>query len=109
VHADSEKKPVSPGRRGGVVIRATTPNALALQKLREELDPYLQRIYPEMLTSTAPPTRDDILDVMIKLQAVTPSGRYVAEIAMEIITSLVAMIDVDQLEPGEPANYSEES
>lgn len=86
-----------------------TPNTLALQKLREELDPDLQRMYPEMLTAVAPPTRDDILDVMIKLQAVTPSVRYVAEIAMEIITSLVAMIDVDQLEPGEPVNYSEES
>ena len=69
--------------------RATTPNVPALQRLREELDPDLQRMYPEMLTAVAPPTRDDILDVMIKLQAVTLSVRYVAEIAMEIITSLV--------------------
>lgn len=72
-------------------------NSQALHQLRDQLDQDMQRMYPELLTAVAPPTRADILDLMVKLDAITCTGRVVPEFAMQVISGLVAMIDVERL------------
>ena len=92
--------------------RATTPNAPALQLLRDQLHPSLLPLYPELLTEAeAPPTRRDVIQALEQLDALSSLTGIsnTALFAMDVIGSLVAMIDVERLEPGEPANYSEES
>jgi hypothetical protein len=94
------------------VSRAITPNALALQQLREELHPSLLQLYPELLTATAaPPTRREVIEVLEQLDALSSLTGIsnTALFAMDVIGSLVAMIDVDQLEPGAPRQTCVES
>lgn len=88
---------------------AITPDAQALQHLRAQLHPDLQRQYPELLTAVAPPTRRDVLDVLEMLEALAyGGGRNACEFAMEVISSLVAMIDLQHLALAEPANNTKE-
>jgi hypothetical protein len=102
VHPGAEEKPVSPRCRRCEVSRTTTA-VPALQLLREQLDPDVQRMYPELLTAVAPPTQRDVIDVLEQLEALGyGGGRNTCDFAMEVISSLVAMIDVDALEPMEP-------
>ncbi len=91
---------------GAVEINASTlPSSSAtltpaLQQLRAELDPEIQQMYPDLLTTEGvKPTREDVLDVIVKLQAITiiDGVRNVSEFAMEVISGLVAMIDVERL------------
>ena len=92
--------------------RATTPNAPALRQLRDQLHWSLLPLYPELLTTAAaPPTRREVIEVLEQLDAISYSTGIsnTALFAMDVIGSLMAMIDVDQLEPGEPANNSQES
>jgi hypothetical protein len=86
------------------VSRATTPNAPALQQLREQLHPCLLPLYPELLTPVEPPTVRDVIDVLEQLEAISYATGIsnTAHFAMDVISSLVAMIDLDRLEPGAP-------
>jgi hypothetical protein len=84
----------------------------ALQQLREELHPYLLPLYPELLTpAAAPPTRRELIEVLEQLDAISYATGIsnTAHFAMDVISSLVAMIDVGQLEPGDPRQTSVES
>lgn len=92
--------------------RATTPNAPALQQLRDQLHPSLLPLYPELLTAAAAPlTRREVIEVLEQLDAIShvTGISNTAHFAMDVIGSLLAMIDLERLEPGKPANYSEES
>lgn len=89
--------------------RTTTPNAAALQQLRHELHPCLLPLYPELLTPAAPPTRRDIIDVLEQLDALSSLTGIsnTALFAMDVISSLVAMIDLQQLALAEPDSNTE--
>lgn len=79
------------------------PNA-ALQQLRDELHPSLLPLYPQLLTPVTPPTRRDVIDVIEQLDAITCATGIsnTALFAIDVINSLMAMIDVERLEPGAP-------
>lgn len=98
--ADVEKLTGGAIKPDNATVGATlgTPTS-GLQQLREQLDPDLQRMYPDLLTTEGvKPTRDDVLDVMVKLQAMIPAvGPAAPEFGMEVISGLVAMIDVERL------------
>jgi hypothetical protein len=85
--------------------RTATPNAAALQQLRDELHPSLLPLYPELLMpAAAPPTRRDVIDVLEQLDALSYSDgmKNTCHFAMDVIGSLVAMIDLRQLALAEP-------
>lgn len=74
--------------------------APGLQQLREELHPSLLPLYPELLTSAAaPPTRREVIAVLEQLDALSSLTGIskTALFAMDVIGSLVAMIDVKRL------------
>lgn len=83
---------------------ATTPDVAALHHLREELHPCLLPLYPELLTPGAPPTRRDVIDVLEQLEAISYATGIsnTAHFAMDVISSLVSMIDLGRLESGGP-------
>ncbi|WP_332848679.1 hypothetical protein [Massilia sp. S19_KUP03_FR1] len=88
-------------------------NSQALHQLRGQLHPSLLPLYPELLTAAAaPPTCRDVIDVLEQLEAISYATGItnVAHFAMDVISSLVAMIDLDRLEPGAPRQtcYDEE-
>ena len=91
--------------------RATTPNALALQQLRGQLHPSLLALHSELLTSVEPPTVRDVIDVLEQLDALSSLTEIsnTAIFAMDVISSLVAMIDVGRLEPGGPRQEFDDS
>jgi hypothetical protein len=72
----------------------------ALHRLRDELHPSLLPLYPELLTAAAaPPTRREVIEVLEQLDAISYATGIMntAHFAMDVIGSLVAMIDVEQL------------
>lgn len=84
--------------------RSTTPNAPALQHLRDQLHPSILPLYPNLLTPVAPPTVRDVVDVLEQLDAISYATGIsnTALFAMDVISGLLAMIDLDRLESGGP-------
>lgn len=80
------------------------PDATKLRALRDQLHPSLLPLYPTLLTPVGPPTARDVIDVLEQLDALSSLTGIsnTALFAMDVISSLVAMIDVERLEPGDP-------
>lgn len=78
--------------------RTATPDAAALQRLRDELHPCLLPLYPELLAPVASPARRDIIDVLEQLDALSSLTGIsnTALFAMDVISSLVVVIDLQQ-------------
>lgn len=79
-------------------------DAAKLLALRDQLHPSLLPLYPELLAPVLPPTARDVIDVLEQMDAITcvTGVTRTAEFAMDVISGLVAMIDLDRLEPGDP-------
>lgn len=86
-------------------------DATNLRALRDQLHPSLLPLYPELLTPVAPPTVRDVIDVLEQLDAISCVTGVVntAQFAMEVISSLAAMIDVGRLKPGGPRQEFDDS
>jgi hypothetical protein len=79
-------------------------DATQLRSLRDELHPSLLPLYPHLLTAVPPPTTRDVIDVLEQLDAISYATGIsnTAHFAMDVVSGLMAMIDLGQLQPDEP-------